>query len=477
MSDPFPAPPATQRGRLTATAAAVRERRVSAEELVRESLRRIDAAGEINAVVALRPDGALDDARALDARVARGEDPGPLAGLPLLVKDIEDAAGLRTTFGSLLFADAPPAEVDGVAAGRLRGAGAILVGKTNTPEFAMSGHTGNRLFGVTRNPWAPDWSPGGSSGGSGAALAAGLAAIATATDVGGSIRIPAALCGLAGLKPSAGRIGRDPILATPDMNHLGPLATAVADVRLLLGILTGPVAGDPFSLPPMPPGPDRVPRRVLAADRFVARGPLPPEIDRLFVAALEAVERDLRVAVERIDPASILPSGYDPHDWYRIIVTDQAAILGRETFEREADRFSPVVREDLAAGLAMPLDEYPGARLRRYRYTRDLDALLGPDTVLLTPLLTVEGWTPEGDLPGSTGGDLPWWVFNTDLLNFSGHPAASLPAGRGPHGVPFGLQVVGPRFGDGVVLGFAAAWEAACPWPLAADGYVPFGVD
>jgi aspartyl-tRNA(Asn)/glutamyl-tRNA(Gln) amidotransferase subunit A len=134
------------------------------------------------------------------------------------------------------------------------------------------------------------------------------------------------------------------------------------------------------------------------------------------------------------------------------------------------------VREDLGAGLAMPLEEYAGARLRRYRYARDLDALLGPDTVLLTPLLTVEGWTPDGDLPGSATGDLPWWVFNTDPPNFGGHPAASLPAGRGPHGVPFGLQVVGPRFGDEVVLGFAAAWEAIRPWPLAADGYAPFGV-
>jgi aspartyl-tRNA(Asn)/glutamyl-tRNA(Gln) amidotransferase subunit A len=123
----------------------------------------------------------------------------------------------------------------------------------------------------------------------------------------------------------------------------------------------------------------------------------------------------------------------------------------------------------------MALEDYAG-RLRAIA-TRELDALLGPDTVLLTPLLTIEGWTPEGDPPGTAVGDLPWWVFNTDPPNFSGLPAASLPACRAPHGVPFGLQVVGPRFGDEVVLGFAAAWETIRPWPLSAPGYTPFGPD
>jgi Asp-tRNA(Asn)/Glu-tRNA(Gln) amidotransferase A subunit family amidase len=304
-----------------------------------------------------------------------------------------------------------------------------------------------------------------------------MSAIATATDVGGSIRIPAALCGLVGLKPTAGRVGRDPILATPDMNHIGPLATTVEDVRLLLDVLAGPVPGDPFSLPRLPPGPNRLPRRVLAADRVAPHGPLPPAIDRLFRAALDAVERDMGLAVERVEPEAVLPSGYEPDDWWRVIVVDQAAIVGRETIAREAERFSPNVRHDLEAGLEMALEDYAGARLRRYRYTRELDALIGPDSVLLTPLLTVEGWTPDGDLPGEPGGELPWWVFNTDPINFTGHPAASVPAGCGPHGVPFGLQVVGPRLADELVLGFAAAWEAIRPWPLAAVGYTPFGID
>ena len=189
----------------------VREERVAPDDLVASSLRRIEASnGDLNAVVALRDEAAFADAAAMAHRIAAGRDPGPLAGLPVLVKDSEDVAGLVTTHGSLVLADDPPASGDGLVVSRLRGAGAIVVGKTNVPEFEFEGFTANRLFGPTRNPWAPDWSPGGSSGGSGAALAAGMAPIATGSDGGGSVRIPAAFCGLAGLKPTNGIIGREP---------------------------------------------------------------------------------------------------------------------------------------------------------------------------------------------------------------------------------------------------------------------------
>ena len=180
-------------------AASVREGRVTSEALVTESLARIERLdGSIGSVVSTRGADALAEAAAIDARIASGEDSGPLAGLPLLVKDNEHVAGLPTTFGSLLRGDAPPAERDCEVVARLRAAGAIVVGKTNLPEFAFEGFTSNRLFGDTGNPWAIEWSPGGSSGGSGAALAAGLAPLATGTDGGGSIRIPAAFCGLVG---------------------------------------------------------------------------------------------------------------------------------------------------------------------------------------------------------------------------------------------------------------------------------------
>lgn len=461
-------------GLLAPLAAAVRERRTSAADLVRASLARIEAAAHLNAVVALRPEAALADARALDDQIARGGEGGPLAGLPLLVKDIEDAAGLPTTFGSLLFRDAPAAERDGVAATRLRGAGAILVGKTNVPEFAFEGYTANRLFGVTRNPWALDWSPGGSSGGSAAAIAAGLAPLATATDVGGSIRIPAAACGLVGLKPTAGLIGRDPILATLDFNNHGPLTTTVADARLLLEILAGPVAGDPGALPRWRPSPERRPARVLAAPQFVAGQPLQVAVATLFDTALRTVEAELGLPVEPVEPDAIFPSGYEVEDWFRVLATEQAFDLGRDTIERSADLFDPTFLSYMRAALELPRDEYVGARRRRFRYTRELDLLLGDDAILLTPTLTVEGWSSEGRLPGHDEPGLPSWAFNTEVQNFTGHPAISLPAGRHPNGVPFGLQATAPRHCDDFLLWFASAWEAARPWPLAADGFAPF---
>ena len=461
-------------GRFVGLSRAVRGWRVSAVELVEACLRRIDAARDLNAVVALREEGALADARALDERIGRGEDGGTLAGLPLLVKDIEDAAGMPTTFGSLLHRDAEPAARDGVAASRLRGAGAILVGKTNVPEFAFEGYTANRLFGATRNPWAPDWSPGGSSGGSAAAVSAGLAPIATATDVGGSIRIPAAACGLVGFKPTAGLIGRDPILATPDFNNHGPLATTVADVRLLLEVLSGPVPGDPGALPRWRRGPTRRPLRILAAPRFVVGRPLPHSVSERFEAALRAVESDLGLPVEPVEPAAIFPSGYDVEDWFRVVATEQAHELGRETIEGAADLLDPTFLGSMRAALEMPLDDYVGARRRRFRYTRELDALLGDDAILLTPTLTVEGWSADGRLPGRGDPGLPSWVFNTEIQNFTGHPAVSLPAGRHPNGVRFGLQATAPRLGEDLLFWLAEGWEAARPWPLVAGGFAPF---
>ena len=463
-------------GYLTRASLAVRERRISALELVETSLRRIAAAADLNAVVALRADEALQDARALDDRLSAGAAAGPLVGLPLLVKDIEDAAGLPTTFGSLLHAAAPPAAADGLVAGRLRAAGAILVGKTNVPEFAFEGYTDNRRFGSTRNPWAPDWSPGGSSGGSAAALAAGLALIATATDVGGSVRIPASACGLIGLKPTAGRIERDPILASPELNNHGPLTWTVADSRLLLDILARPVAGDPGALPELLPRPTDLPARVFATARLGPGPSLPASVERCFGDALAAVEDELGLAVEMVDSGVIFPSGYDPADWFRIVGAEQAWALGRNVVEGQATELDPTFARHMRRALAIGIEEYLAAQRRRLRYARELDDLLRGATVLLSPTLTVEGWSPEGRLHGSEEPGLPSETFNTEPANLTGHPAISLPAGRLPNGVPFGLQVIGPRFGEELLLAFAAAWEMARPWPPVADGFALFAI-
>src|ERR1700730_7483704 len=255
---------------------AIASRAVSTVEVVTAALERIERSNPaLNAVVALRAEEALAEARSADRAHQAGQSGGPLEGVPVLVKDLEDVAGMKTTQGSVLFADSAPAQVDGLVPARLRAAGAIVVGKTNLPEFACEGFTTNLLYGTTRNPWALDWTPGGSSGGSAAAPAAGMGPIAPATDGGGSIRIPAAFCGLVGIKPTNGVVGRRPIPDWIDMSTDGPFATTVADLRVLLAVERGPVAGDPTALPGLYPRDGGKPSRAFATPRFGPAGPLP----------------------------------------------------------------------------------------------------------------------------------------------------------------------------------------------------------
>jgi Asp-tRNA(Asn)/Glu-tRNA(Gln) amidotransferase A subunit family amidase len=458
-------------------AAGIRTRTVSARELVDRALGRIERDNPaLNAVIGIRDDEARQEAHSLDQRIARGEDPGPLAGIPFLVKDIEDLRGMRTTFGSLLFADAPPATQDGLVPGRLRDAGAIPVGKTNAPEFATDGFTANLLFGETHNPWATGWSPGGSSGGSGAAVAAGLVPVATATDGGGSIRIPAAFCGQVGIKPTNGLIGRRPIPSWIDLSTDGPFATTVGDLRMLLSVEMGPVAGDPTVLPDPFLGPTGLPRRVLAAPRFAPWGPLPPEIERRFRGALEMLGRELALPIEPLDPEKIFASGNPDTDWFVVCTSEHVAQLGHAFVRANLERLHPTTRTFFEQGLSTGIEEYLAARRRRFAYVRELDDLLGEDAVIASPTLACAGWFADGRMPGAAELGLPAEVYNTAVQNVTGHPAISLPAGRCDNGVPFGLQVTGPRFRDAMLLDLAEAWERVAPWPLVAESYEPFGV-
>jgi Asp-tRNA(Asn)/Glu-tRNA(Gln) amidotransferase A subunit family amidase len=456
-------------------AAAVRGRRVSSEELVRTSLERIDRLNPaINAVISVR-EQSLDEARELDRRIASGDDPGPIAGLPLLVKDMEDVVGVPSTYGSVVFADAPAADADGLIPRRLKAAGAIVVGKTNQPEFAFAGFTDNLLYGATRNPWNPDASPGGSSGGSGAAMAAGIAPIATATDGGGSIRIPAAWSGLVGLKPTNGVVGRHPIPEWIDLSTFGPLGHTVADVRLLLGIEAGPVPGDPTAMPmPLEMGAE-MPSRAFASPRLVDYGPLPGPVQELFEAAVASFEREVGVPVERIDAEKIFRAGHVSEDWLLICAMEHVHHLGLDFCEENLGRFSQVFRGVVEFVRKASFEDYMAARRRRFDYVRELDLLLGDDAVLLTPTNCV-AWIRADGMNPETGevGDSPD-AFNTDPQNMTGHPAISVPAGVTPDGVPFGLEITAPRFRDGIALTAAEAWERTNPWPLVAPGYEPFG--
>jgi Asp-tRNA(Asn)/Glu-tRNA(Gln) amidotransferase A subunit family amidase len=459
---------------LATLAGAVRSRATSSEELVRGSLERIERLNPaLNAVIRVRSDAALADARALDGRVAAGEDPGPLAGLPLLVKDNEDCAGLPTTFGSLLRADAPPAEADCEAVARLRAAGAIVIGKTNVPEFAWEGFTANRVYGDTRNPWAPEWSPGGSSGGSGAALAAGMAPLATGTDGGGSVRIPAAFCGLVGLKPTNGLIGQWPTPSWIELSTKGPLATSVADARLLLDVLRGPIAGAPTAAPAWEPRADARASRILATPRLVAHDePLSEGLMASFDAALERLEAATGLPIEPIEPP--YPPQLDD-DWFTIVGVDELTWLGRDVVEERQGDLTEYLRVALRLAGRITVDEYMAARRRRFGFCRQTDLLLGDDAILVCPTMCVEGFLADGRVPGTERPGTQSPHYNNQPTNSTGHPSLSVPAGRSGNGVPFGLQITGPRFRDDLVLAVGEAWERANPWPEVAPGYEPFG--
>ncbi|PQP45712.1 amidase, partial [Mycolicibacterium austroafricanum] len=230
-------------GILGALARAQERGEVTAVELTQMSLDRVEAASHLNAVIRMDGERALGAAADIDRRRRRGEQLGALAGIPALVKDNMDVCGLPTTHGSRLCALDPPATDDDAAVARLRAAGAVIVGKTNLSEFAMEAISDNLVFGATHNPWRGGFSPGGSSGGSAAALASGLAPVATGTDGGGSVRIPASLCGLLGLKPTSGVTGARPARLPIELSSAGPMSSTVADLRILAELTLGPADG------------------------------------------------------------------------------------------------------------------------------------------------------------------------------------------------------------------------------------------
>ena len=468
----------TTPGAVRATADAIASGRATAVEAVEECVRRIrERDGALGSVVALRVEDALAEAAELDARRASGAAVGPLHGVPVLVKDLEDVAGMPTRKGSRLLVDAAPAAADEVVPALLRRAGAVVVGKTNLPEFATEGFTDNLLDGTTRNPWDLAQTPGGSSGGSGAALAAGLVPVATATDGGGSVRIPASVCGLVGIKPTHGAVGRWPAADWLDLSTYGPMATTVDDLRLLLSLMTGVVAGDPDSAP-FPVEEGRRPRRVVVAERTSPLGPLPAAVAQVFHAAATAMAQVLGAEAVVLDHHELFADLGDPDlDWFVLAPAEHVNALGRTFVEQNLDAMHPATAEFMRHGLTIDVDDYLAARRRRTLYTRRLDELLADGTVLLTPTVAVDTWYADGRtaLDGAVGMTPPS-AFSTAVQNLTGHPAVSVPAGRHASGLPFGLQVTGARWSDASLLDVAELWEQARPWPRTAPGYDEFHV-
>jgi Asp-tRNA(Asn)/Glu-tRNA(Gln) amidotransferase A subunit family amidase len=447
-------------------AAAIRLRKLSPVELMEATLHRIDALNpKLNAFVVLRAEQALAEARALGERIARGDDPGPLAGLPLAVKDEENVAGLPTTLGSIPFKDNMATE-DSPQVSRLRAAGAIVVGKTNLPEFGHTGYTTNRLFGTTRNPWNLERTPGGSSGGSSAAVAGGLVPLATAADGGGSIRIPACYTGSFGIKPSFGRVpkGRGSMLEFSDMIVWGPITRTVRDAALYLDAVAGPHATDPDSLPHpgfsfaerlIPP-----PRGLRAAFSPTMGGLtiLEPAVGREVEAAVSTfAEFGCTVDVfERTFPDITMP-------WLTLFSVEMYAKIAPIYEARHEDWDESFVRT-LELGKHTTIEELGNIQRERSTFHEFVDDIFEQYDLLVTPTLPTGAFRAEGPLPVELNGVPFNPVCFTYPFNFTGHPAVSMRAGLTDEGLPCGVQVIAPRHREDLLLQVAGAYEQIRPW-------------
>jgi Asp-tRNA(Asn)/Glu-tRNA(Gln) amidotransferase A subunit family amidase len=456
-------------------AARVARREVSARELAQAALDRIDDVDpQVGAFVAVDAEAALAQAGWIDERLARGEDVGPLAGIPLGVKDTEDAVGYRTTQGSLLFADRAPATADSVLVDRLRQAGCVIVGKTNTPELAWKADTDNRVFGRTGNPWSLGRSAGGSSGGSAAAVAAGMVPLATGSDGGGSLRIPAALCGLTTMKCSLGRVpvGGPTPPGWADLSSKGVMARTARDTALALDAVIGP---DPTDLRALPM-PDQAwmgaldelhaPLRVVWAPTL---GYATVDAEVLAVceqaiAALEARGTEVVRIDDVFDEDPALP-------WlYLSLTANLRTVLAADPDGERWDELDPYLATmlEFARDTATPTTALESQDVA-HRLNVRLVEVLHEAPLLLTP--TVAGQTPVGSAQGTVDGveDVSWVRF-TYPFNLTRSPAGSVTAGFTGDGMPVGLQVVGPQHGDVAVLRMLALLEET----LAVDTICPF---
>ncbi len=431
----------------------VRDRELTATAVTEAALERIERLNPVlNAFVALDADDARDQASALDRRIEAGDDPGPLAGIPIGVKDLADAAGFQTTRGAMHLRDVAPATTDSHEVARLRAAGCVVLGKTNTPEAGHIGDTHNPLFGATLNPWNTERSPGGSSGGTGAAVAAGMIPLGTGSDGGGSIRIPSALNGLSGHKPTQGRVPSGPApMGAADLSTVGPMARRIRDVALALDVVAGPAPGDLRSLDPAPSSfraaldDPPAPSRVLWAPSIQGTAPdteilavCRAAVDRIEAAGVDVVEcgplfeaGDVVSAFVKLFFGGMVPA-------YREVMADESAFA----------QVTPFLRTVLeAAAERVDADALDDARVTAQRLSLGLaEAMAGFDAVL-SP--TVAGQTGRSMEEGTIDGEpTVEWVSYTPPFNITRRPAGTTTAGFTGDGMPVGLQIVGHQNDD-----------------------------
>jgi amidase len=446
-------------------------KKLSPLELTTSCIRRIeDVDPAVNAMVARDFDGALAAARQAETMVMRGDALGALHGLPLGVKDLIDAKGLPTTYGSPLFKGAIAAQDEGAVAS-LRAAGAVILGKTNTPEWGAGGNTRNAVYGATGNPFDPARSAAGSSGGSAAALACAMVPLATGSDTGGSLRNPASFCGIVGFRPTPGLIpGEKRNMAWIQLSTLGPMARTVADLALMLSAMVSRDSRDPLNV-------------FSEAGHSAVSALRPADLSRLRVAATtdfgfapteRIVAETFRAKLgifqsvfARLDDAHPDCGGAD--DAFAILRA--VLFLGRhgQLLKQHPDQVGPNVRANVEEGLGYSAEDVARAlSLQTTLYRRWQDFFGGQDSlggydIVLAPSVTISPrpWRElyPAEIDGKPTRSYFHWLALAYAATLAGHPALSLPVGLDPNGMPFGLQIIGPRGGDALVLGVAAALE------------------
>lgn len=457
----------------TVIADAVRSRRLSAVEATQAAIARLEAVDRsVNAYATVDTDGAMAAARSVDSSVLAGRDPGPLAGVPFSVKDLVATRGVETAYGSHVFAGSIP-DRDAEAVARLRRAGAVLIGKTNTPEFGHKALTSSPRYGYTRNPWNLERSPGGSSGGAAAAVAMGMGPLAVTTDGAGSSRIPASACGVLGLKPTLGRVPNETAVEQfSNFINIGLATRTVADLAAGLTAMSGACAGDPWSI-------------AVPASAFAAAADPMASIRGLRILALmrmgnEWVDHD----VERLlhghlawlrAAGAVTTDGPDEFDWakpaqFAAMRAYQRARLDRY-LESHRDLLDPSLVAALEQGRSQDLLAVQRAPAERAALFRRVQALFDDHDLIVTP--TVSAPPPSFDhgqddpmrINGIEVGPIRAnWYSYTGSFNHTGHPAISIPMGFTGDGLPAGFHAVGRWFDEQRLIDLAAAFEVAVPW-------------
>ena len=456
-------------GPLTRAIAALQSGKVTSTQLVNHSIESLEKYSDTLNVMAHKSyDDALQQAKMFDS----GQATGAMLGAPALIKDLQNVKGMPTKKGSVAFKNAKPEEQDDATPAKLRASGFIFVGKSTLPEFGCNGYTANDLTGVTTNPWNTKLSPGGSSGGSAAALSAGLVFAATGTDGGGSIRTPAGYCGLLGLKPTNGMIGRWPAQDWIDYSTDGLLANSADDLQIIYNILKTPTAGDPASLPL-----DAVDfldnkqygvGKVYAAERTSPFGKLPTETAKKFKESVEAFGKLMKREVIWMEPRDIFPEGNPDLEWYNAVSADQYTKFGKQWVDKHWNKLTKSGKDFLTIGKGVDLQEYMDLRRKRFTYIKNLDDLLDGNGLLLTPTNPSPGFAADGSY------NPPAKDYNESMQNVTGVPAISIPFGTCSNGLPFGLQVTALHYQDNRLINIASKFQKAYPWKQLAPGYDGF---